>query len=99
MCVAFEFKNHREFSKKIEISIFLKTFPNQLKTKNYPYVVARDVLNNLIAANVQDVDNFNWMSQLRYYWKYDDIGMCTHYTHNNLSRDFHKMKMYLIVGR
>lgn len=39
------------------------------------FVVARDVLNNLIGANVQDIDNFNWMSQLRYYWKYDDIGM------------------------
>lgn len=36
--------------------------------------IARDVLNALIAAQVKDIDNFNWMSQLRYYWKYDDIG-------------------------
>lgn len=35
---------------------------------------ARDTLNTLIDAAVMDVDNFNWISQLRYYWRYDDIG-------------------------
>lgn len=37
--------------------------------------LARDILNALIDAAVVDVDNFNWISQLRYYWKYDDIGI------------------------
>lgn len=37
-------------------------------------VLARDVLRELIASNVQTIDHFNWVSQLRYYWKYDEIG-------------------------
>lgn len=38
-------------------------------------IPARDILNTLIDVAAVDVDNFNWISQLRYYWKYDDIGM------------------------
>lgn len=38
-------------------------------------ILARDVVDALIDVAVVDVDNFNWVSQLRYYWKYDDIGM------------------------
>lgn len=42
---------------------------------------ARDILAALIDAAVVDVDNFNWISQLRYYWKYDDIGKRVHQIH------------------
>lgn len=46
---------------------------------------ARDILHTLIDASVVDVDNFNWISQLRYYWKYDDIGMYTSSTRLQLN--------------
>lgn len=32
-------------------------------------VHARDVVRNLINANVSNVDEFDWMAQLRYYWE------------------------------
>ncbi|XP_050527307.1 dynein axonemal heavy chain 1-like [Daktulosphaira vitifoliae] len=36
-------------------------------------VHARDVLSNLITLNIKNINDFNWIKQLRYYWL-DDIG-------------------------
>lgn len=35
---------------------------------------ARDILKFMCDKNVVDSGDFNWMSQLRYYWKIDDTG-------------------------
>ena len=36
-------------------------------------VHARDVVENLQHANLQTIGDFEWVSQLRYYWKKDDV--------------------------
>ncbi|XP_055637886.1 dynein axonemal heavy chain 3 isoform X3 [Toxorhynchites rutilus septentrionalis] len=35
-------------------------------------VHARDIIDLLIKKNISDIGDFNWFSQLRYYWKIDD---------------------------
>lgn len=38
-------------------------------------IVGRDVLQHLIDKDVDSTSAFDWVLQLRYYWKYDDVGM------------------------
>lgn len=45
---------------------------------SYKYI-ARDILQHLIDTDVHDLNHFNWTSQLKYYWKYDDIGNLENY--------------------
>lgn len=35
-------------------------------------VHAKDVVENLKTANIDDTNAFEWISQLRYYWEQDD---------------------------
>lgn len=35
---------------------------------------ARDIVKYLCDKKVSSVDDFNWVAQLRYYWRYDDEG-------------------------
>lgn len=35
-------------------------------------VHAKDVIGNLVDCNIQDKYQFEWVSQLRYYWYKDD---------------------------
>lgn len=35
---------------------------------HFSFIVARDVVDNLSKENVETQDDFNWLSQLRYYW-------------------------------
>jgi dynein heavy chain, axonemal len=35
-------------------------------------VHAKDVINNLILAKIDDINSFEWISQLRYYWENDN---------------------------
>lgn len=68
-------------------NLYLRLLFNKLKSNWFrtfwdifkcTHNIARDILSNLISTNIIDTDNFNWISQLRYYWKYDDIGMVSH---------------------
>ena len=37
--------------------------------------LARDVVSNLNDLNVQSTNDFNWMSQLRYYWNGKNVAV------------------------
>lgn len=39
-----------------------------------PFIQARDIVKYLVDKDVQDAGNFDWASQLRYYWKFDEVG-------------------------
>lgn len=43
---------------------------------NYISGTARDIVKYLCDKRVASVDDFNWVAQLRYYWRYDDVGKC-----------------------
>lgn len=38
--------------------------------------LARDIVKYLCEKNVNDVADFNWVAQLRYYWRFDEVGKC-----------------------
>lgn len=37
-------------------------------------ILARDIVKYLVDKNVCNIDDFNWVAQLRYYWRFDDVG-------------------------
>lgn len=41
---------------------------------NFYVFTARDIVKYLVDTNVRTIDEFNWVAQLRYYWKYDTVG-------------------------
>lgn len=41
-----------------------------------PISTARDIVKYLGDKRVASVDDFNWVAQLRYYWRYDEVGKC-----------------------
>lgn len=34
----------------------------------------RDIVKYLVEKKVSTVEDFNWVAQLRYYWRYDNVG-------------------------
>lgn len=34
----------------------------------------RDIVKYLCDKQVQNISDFNWVAQLRYYWKFDEVG-------------------------